>query len=64
MGMEGSKVKNARNVVIWSGAGWGFMWAVWDVYGFWWALLYGAFWPIWVSYHFARWMLAFTALGG
>jgi len=38
--------------------GLGILWRVWDLYGFWWGLLYGMFWEVWIGYRFATWMLA------
>lgn len=35
------------------GIGIGVFWCVWDARGFWWGLLYGSFWPIWVGHHVA-----------
>jgi hypothetical protein len=35
----------------------GVFWAVWGVYGFWWALVYGFFWPIWLGYRAALFFL-------
>lgn len=37
-------------VSIVSGIGSGIMWHVWSLYGFWWGVLYGLFWPIWIGY--------------
>ena len=35
----------------------GVFWAVWGVKGFWWALAYGAFWPVWLGYHLAHYLM-------
>lgn len=35
----------------------GVWWYVWGVYGFWWGLLYGFFWPVWVGYRLAAYFL-------
>lgn len=40
------------------GVGFGVFWFVWGVHGFFWALLYGAFWPLWVGYRVAALFLA------
>lgn len=39
------------------GIGWGVMWAVWGVHGFWWGLLYGLVWPIWIGFRLAQYLL-------
>ncbi len=38
--------------------GLGVWWAVWDVYGFWWGLLYGLFWHEWVGYRLATFLVS------
>lgn len=38
-----------------SGAGIGVFWFVWGKLGFWWGLLYGFSWPIWIGYRIAEW---------
>lgn len=43
--------------VVFSGPGWGVFWYVWEIYGFWWGLLYGFFWPIWIGYRIAQYFL-------
>lgn len=35
----------------------GVFWAVWDVYGFWWGVLYGMFWQFWIPYRLAEFFL-------
>jgi hypothetical protein len=35
------------------GVGLGVGWYVWGVKGFWWGVLCGGFWPIWLGYHIA-----------
>ena len=43
---------------VWpAGVGFGVWWFVWGAKGFWWGVLYGLFWPIWVGYHIAAWLL-------
>lgn len=37
--------------------GLGVLWHVWSSYGFWWGLIYGAFWQIWLGYRVAAWLL-------
>ena len=39
------------------GIGFGVWWFVWGVKGFWWGVLYGLCWPIWIGYHMAAWLL-------
>lgn len=34
----------------------GVFWFVWDAAGFWWAILYGLFWPVWVGYRLAEFL--------
>lgn len=34
----------------------GVFWALWGPYGFWWALLYAAFWPVWFGFRLAQWL--------
>jgi hypothetical protein len=49
-----------REVIVRSGLagfGLGVWWYVWGVKGFWWGLLYGFFWPIWLGYHVAELLL-------
>ena len=43
------------------GVGLGVWWYVWSLYGFWWGVLYGAFWPIWVGYRMAAYLLSLEA---
>jgi len=40
-----------------SAIGWGVLWYVWGLYGFWWGLLYGVFWQVWVGYRLAEYLL-------
>lgn len=40
-----------------AGVGFGVWWYVWDIYGFWWGILYGMFWPIWIGYRVAEKLL-------
>ena len=37
--------------------GLGIWWYVWGVKGFWWGVLYGLCWPIWVGYRLAQYLL-------
>jgi len=37
--------------------GLGVFWFVWGAKGFWWGLWYGAFWPSWVGYRLAAWLM-------
>ncbi len=39
------------------GVGFGVAWHVWSVYGFWWGVLYGAFWPVWLGHRLAGYLL-------
>lgn len=39
-----------------SGIGLGVFWGIWGVYGFWWGLLYGLFWPVWFGYRAALYL--------
>jgi len=34
----------------------GIFWSAWHHYNFWWGLLYGGFWPVWVGFRFAEWL--------
>lgn len=36
----------------------GVSWAVYPVYGFWWAVAYGLCWEIWIGYRVAAWLVA------
>lgn len=40
-----------------TGIGIGVWWFVWGAKGFWWGLLYGMCWPIWIGYRLAAWLL-------
>lgn len=40
-----------------AGLGFGVLWHVWTLYGFWWGVLYGLFWPVWLGYRLAAWLL-------
>ena len=31
------------------GIGIGAWWHIWGIYGFWWGMLYGVFWEVWVG---------------
>lgn len=33
------------------------LWATWPVYGFWWALVYALFWPVWFTFRVAEYLL-------
>lgn len=35
----------------------GVFWYTWGLYGFWWGLVYGAFWPMWIGYRLAEYLL-------
>lgn len=35
----------------------GIFWAVWTVKGFWWGVLASLFWPAWLGYHVAVYLL-------
>ena len=35
----------------------GVFWFVWGHYGFWWGILYGLFWPVWLGYRLAHFIL-------
>ena len=35
----------------------GVFWYVWGVYGFWWGLLYGGFWEVWVGFRLAHYLI-------
>ena len=35
----------------------GVWWYVWGLYGFWWGVLYGTCWQIWVGYRLAVYLL-------
>lgn len=39
------------------GIGFGVFWYVWGHLGFWWGVLYGACWPVWIGYRIAAWLL-------
>lgn len=39
------------------GVGVGVFWAAWGYYGFWWGLVYGLAWPIWLGYRLAEYLL-------
>ena len=39
-----------------SGIGLGVWWVVWSVKGFWWGVLYGLGWPVWVGYRMAEFL--------
>jgi len=41
-----------------AGLGSGVFWFVWGYYGFWWGILYGLFWPMWIGYRIAEYLLA------
>ena len=45
------KIERAPYVRVagFGGVGVGVFWIAWTNVGFWWALLYGAFWPVWVG---------------
>lgn len=36
----------------------GVWWHVWGIYGFWWGVCYGFFYPIWLGYRLAAYALA------
>lgn len=38
------------------GIGLGVWWFVWGVKGFWWGVLYGLCWPIWIGYRLAAFL--------
>jgi hypothetical protein len=46
-----------NRVTVRIGTGWaigiGVWWFVWGAKGFWWGVLYGTFWPVWVGYRLA-----------
>lgn len=49
-----------ENSVSWGGSlglAIGIWWYVWGIYGFWWGVCYGLFWPIWVGYRVAAYLL-------
>lgn len=46
--------KTCVHVGSFTGAGFGVFWFAWSKVGFWWALLYGAFWPVWLGYRVAE----------
>jgi hypothetical protein len=35
----------------------GVWWYVWGAYGFWWGVLYGLFWPIWLGFRIAAYLI-------
>jgi hypothetical protein len=35
----------------------GVAYVIYGVYGFWWAVAYGLFWPTWVGYHLAKYLI-------
>jgi len=39
------------------GIGLGVFWFVWHQVGFWWGILYGLFWPVWIGYRLAEFLL-------
>lgn len=39
------------------GVGFGIFWVAWGKFGFWWGVLYGACWPIWLGYRLAEYLL-------
>lgn len=52
-----SETKSSGNglaIVRIAGVGLGVFWYAWGKVGFWWALVYGVFWPTWVGYRIAE----------
>jgi hypothetical protein len=54
---EKTPVKVTVSNAFLSGFGLGVFWSAWDAVGFWWALLYGMFWPVWLGYLLAEKLL-------
>lgn len=48
---------NKAAITIHTGFGVGVFWYVWGQLGFWWGLLYGLFWQVWVGYRLAELLL-------
>jgi hypothetical protein len=39
------------------GIGIGVWWYIWGTYGFWWGVLYGVFWEVWVGFKLATYLV-------
>ena len=48
--------RGARIIIGVGGPGLGVFWAAWSYVGFWWALLYGFFWPVWIGFRLAEYL--------
>jgi hypothetical protein len=59
--MRGSQQSVA--ITGFGGVGLGVWWAIWGLKGFWWGVLYGMFWPIWIGYRLAMWLWHQSNLG-
>ncbi len=51
-------MSDSRSIVIGgvSGLGFGVFWFVWGKLGFWWGVVYGLFWPMWLGYRLAEYI--------
>lgn len=52
-----SKMTTATSVTIRTSFFLGVWWFVWGKFGFWWGVLYGLFWQVWIGYRLAAWLL-------
>ena len=48
--------KVSYRTTAFSGFGIGVWWFVWGAKSFWWGVVYGAFWPVWLGYRAAAWL--------
>jgi hypothetical protein len=51
---------HVENSVSWGGSlgvAIGVWWYVWGLYGFWWGVLYGLFFPVWLGFRLAEFLL-------
>lgn len=50
--------KHVTYTLLPGGVGVGVWWFVWGAKGFWWGVVYGACWPIWLGYRLAERLLS------
>lgn len=44
-------------ILTWFWVGMGVWWFTWGFYGFGWGVLYGTFWPTWIGWRLAQYLL-------
>lgn len=54
---EQKQINVGMGPLLGGGVGVGVFWYVWGIYGFFWGLAYGLWWPVWIGYRLAQYLL-------